>query len=112
MNSVYGPIKYVHKFQNGRTAKKKKKAFFLYYNTKWIKARRALNRKPARETAISSSDSDNASQTITSKYIRTPDIPIIANENRSDENEECSIMFFTPETPIEIVFYFRGLNVL
>ncbi|CAC5378361.1 unnamed protein product [Mytilus coruscus] len=67
---------------------RKRKQRKLDYNRKWIKASRALNRKPSRETAISSSDSDNASQTTTSKNITTPDIPIIVNENRSDENEE------------------------
>lgn len=74
----------------------------LDYKRKWIAAKRAHNRKPPRETVISSSDSDDTSQTTPSKYIRTPDIPIITNENTSDENAECSTTCFTSETPISL----------
>lgn len=35
-------------------------------------------------------------------YITTPDIPIIANENMSEESEECSTMCFTQDTLISL----------
>ncbi|XP_063397391.1 uncharacterized protein LOC134681669 [Mytilus trossulus] len=71
----------------------------LDYKRKWMAAKRAQNRKPPRETVLSSSDSDDTSQTTPSKYIKTPDTPIIANENSSDENPKCSTTCFTQETP-------------